>query len=276
MAKGSDNLFPKVYLEERLSDGSDTTTPAADHRALFLGEDGALHLKDSAAAVTGVGGSSLTVEDEGTPLATAATTLDFVGAGVTATGAGAEKTITIPGGGSAAGFAPYAVIPGMHYLNTTSFGLANRAQMCLMGVGPGPMKLRGLRVWVVGPGSGTHEWGLFDASASATAATKVAGGTGALGTGGAQVIAATGAPVDLDPGSYILIWKWPAANAATIMYTDMTSGGANNNNVVFGRRFDPTYTWDDTPDLTAGGWTDDGAVMQFILVGDMDGSGNQW
>jgi hypothetical protein len=27
MAKGSDNLFPKVYLEERLSDGSDTTTP---------------------------------------------------------------------------------------------------------------------------------------------------------------------------------------------------------------------------------------------------------
>lgn len=43
------------------------------------------------------GGSALTVEDEGTPLATAAETLDFVGAGVTATGAGTEKTITIPG-----------------------------------------------------------------------------------------------------------------------------------------------------------------------------------
>jgi hypothetical protein len=42
-------------------------------------------------------GSSLTVEDEGTPLATAADTLDFVGAGVTASGTGAEKTITIPG-----------------------------------------------------------------------------------------------------------------------------------------------------------------------------------
>lgn len=42
-------------------------------------------------------GSELTVEDEGTPLATAATTLDFVGAGVTASGTGAEKTITIPG-----------------------------------------------------------------------------------------------------------------------------------------------------------------------------------
>jgi hypothetical protein len=42
-------------------------------------------------------GSSLTVEDEGTPLATAATTLDFVGAGVVASGTGAGKTITISG-----------------------------------------------------------------------------------------------------------------------------------------------------------------------------------
>ncbi len=37
------------------------------------------------------------VEDEGTALATAATTLNFTGAGVTASGAGAEKTINIPG-----------------------------------------------------------------------------------------------------------------------------------------------------------------------------------
>lgn len=45
-----------------------------------------------------VGGSPLTVEDEGTPLTTAATALDFVGAGVTASGTGSTKTITIPGG----------------------------------------------------------------------------------------------------------------------------------------------------------------------------------
>jgi hypothetical protein len=44
------------------------------------------------------GGAGVTVQDEGTPLTTTATTLDFVGAGVTATGAGATKTITIPGG----------------------------------------------------------------------------------------------------------------------------------------------------------------------------------
>lgn len=54
-------------------------------------------------AVAPTGGGGVTVEDEGTPLTTTATTLDFVGAGVTATGAGASKTITIPGGGSSAG-----------------------------------------------------------------------------------------------------------------------------------------------------------------------------
>ena len=48
--------------------------------------------------VPGVG-TALTVKDEGTPLATAATSLDFVGAGVTASGTGVGKTITIPGGG---------------------------------------------------------------------------------------------------------------------------------------------------------------------------------
>ena len=44
---------------------------------------------------SGGGGSSLTIEDEGSALSTAATTLDFVGNGVVASGTGAEKTITI-------------------------------------------------------------------------------------------------------------------------------------------------------------------------------------
>ncbi len=46
---------------------------------------------------TPTSGSALTVKDEGTPLATDATSLDFVGSGVTASGATAAKTITIPG-----------------------------------------------------------------------------------------------------------------------------------------------------------------------------------
>ena len=47
------------------------------------------------------GGSSLTVADEGSDLSTAATKLDFVGSGVTASGTGATKTITISGGAGA-------------------------------------------------------------------------------------------------------------------------------------------------------------------------------
>jgi hypothetical protein len=43
--------------------------------------------------------SAIVIEDEGVPLAGGADTLDFVGAGVVASGAGSTKTITIPGGG---------------------------------------------------------------------------------------------------------------------------------------------------------------------------------
>lgn len=51
------------------------------------------------AEISGGGGSfTLTVQDEGTPLATGATTLNFTGSGVTASGTGATKTINVPGG----------------------------------------------------------------------------------------------------------------------------------------------------------------------------------
>ena len=45
-----------------------------------------------------VGGGSVTVEDEGTGLGTASA-INFVGEGVTASGSGTTKTVTIPGGG---------------------------------------------------------------------------------------------------------------------------------------------------------------------------------
>jgi len=54
--------------------------------------------------VTGsASGGGVTVQDEGSSLSTTATTLNFVGDGVVASGTGATKTITIPGGGSSAG-----------------------------------------------------------------------------------------------------------------------------------------------------------------------------
>ena len=53
-------------------------------------------------AQSGGGGAAITVQDEGGNLSTSAETINFVGAGVTATGTGATKTITIPGGSGVA------------------------------------------------------------------------------------------------------------------------------------------------------------------------------
>ena len=55
---------------------------------------------EPAADATGGGGSSgITIQDEGSALSTAATTLNFVGSGITASGTGATKTITVSGTG---------------------------------------------------------------------------------------------------------------------------------------------------------------------------------
>jgi hypothetical protein len=68
------------------------TTAGTFTRYIFTSIDGGTTIIGNK---IGAGGSSLTVEDQGTPLATAATTLDFVGPGITASGTGAEKTITV-------------------------------------------------------------------------------------------------------------------------------------------------------------------------------------
>ena len=55
---------------------------------------------------TGGSGNTVIVQDEGTPLSTSASTLNFVGSGVAATGTGATKTITITSGGSSTNISP--------------------------------------------------------------------------------------------------------------------------------------------------------------------------
>ena len=54
----------------------------------------------------GGGGSALTVQDEGSTLTSAATSLNFTGAGVTATNTGGAVTIDIPGGGGGGSTSP--------------------------------------------------------------------------------------------------------------------------------------------------------------------------
>ena len=81
----------KFDADQSVGSGQDNYVLTYDHST------GKISLEASSG---GGGGSSLTVQDEGSALSTAATTINFVGAGVTATGSGATKTVTISGGGS--------------------------------------------------------------------------------------------------------------------------------------------------------------------------------
>ena len=58
------------------------------------------------------GGSAITIQDEGSSLSTAATTLNFVGSAVTASGSGSTKTITIVGGGGGIALSDLSVTTG--------------------------------------------------------------------------------------------------------------------------------------------------------------------
>lgn len=58
-----DQLLHGMTIRESATDGSDFTNPAADYRRLFLGEDGLLHLKDSAGAVTDIASSGNVATD---------------------------------------------------------------------------------------------------------------------------------------------------------------------------------------------------------------------
>lgn len=112
-------------------------------------------------------------------------------------------------------------------------------------------------------GSGTCQWGLFD-PATPTAATKLAGGSGALNATGWQAIAASGAPVTVEAGCYILIFHWPSANRPNLMYTDYVAAFSFS-------QFQNSYVWDDTPDLTTG-WTEDSVVWNGLLKGRLTAS----
>jgi hypothetical protein len=83
MQRGTFNLRPGSNVSFGLSDS-----------------DGSGELDTLTINAAATGGSGITVQDEGSTLSTSATTLNFVGSGVTATGTGATKTITVSGGGT--------------------------------------------------------------------------------------------------------------------------------------------------------------------------------
>jgi hypothetical protein len=168
--------------------------------------------------------------------------------------------------GTFTGYPPLVVPHGINLDAAGTLGTASRADAIPVIV-PGIMLLRGLLVRYSANGTGTVQWGLFDYSASQTAATKLAGGTGTLNAGGgAGKLAATGAPVTITPGAYLIIFLQPSANQPTVR-TGATSAGV-------GFKTQASYTWDDTPDLTAG-WSDTSAPLVCALYGDI-ASGVTW
>ena len=91
----------------KYSDG--TTRIGEEGRLWYNNSDQTLRVSDGSTEGgivlnSGGGGSSgVTVQDEGSALSTAATVLNFVGSGVTASGTGSTKTITISGSGGGGG-----------------------------------------------------------------------------------------------------------------------------------------------------------------------------
>ena len=98
-----DNLTIKELAESAgalltIVDDSSTTTTIDQGESLKITGSGGVTTSLSGDTLTIAGAAQLTVQEEGSSLSTAASTLNFVGSGVTASGTGATKTITIGGG----------------------------------------------------------------------------------------------------------------------------------------------------------------------------------
>ena len=83
-------------VDVHLQDIQDVDAISASDDGKVLSYD---HATTSFKWASSAAGSTLTIQDEGSTLTTDATTLNFVGTGVTASGTGATKTITINSGG---------------------------------------------------------------------------------------------------------------------------------------------------------------------------------
>ncbi len=93
-------LVDSAYVQARQTSGGGGVDSASTIALITSTVDSAyVALREADAGGGGGGGSALTIQDEGSSLSTAATTLNFTGSAVTASGTGATKTINITGGG---------------------------------------------------------------------------------------------------------------------------------------------------------------------------------
>lgn len=163
-------------------------------------------------------GSSIVVQDEGSTLATAATTVNFVGAGVIASGTGATKTVTIAGGGGGSSLLSYKIYePGTAetpWTNSSTYVDLDATNLVLPDfiVPSNGIVLLVLSAMADTNSSGDlgHWW----------AVGTGAGGAGVIAGSGRPVIGATTAPLVIDrrvlraiitgltPGATATNWKW--------------------------------------------------------------------
>jgi hypothetical protein len=196
---------------------------------------------------------------------------------VSAKSDGGDATLVLPSDWNAAHsgvFAGQPVAIGLPYPGgLPTAGTNNTADLAwaLPVIVPGTMLVRGLSIDISTSAAGSIQWGLFDYSASITAATKLAGGSAAPGGTGYRSIAATSAPVTVAPGAYMLVVKQPASTVPTIRC--ITAAGAAT---VPWNQVWTSYTWDDTPDFSSASWVLNATIPVLYLEGDLDGSGNRW
>lgn len=172
------------------------------------------------------------------------------------------------GGVSFAGYPSLVLAPGFLTSPGTTANPSGQGKAVPITL-PGPMRIRGLVIEVTTAGTGTVQWGLFDPSSDATAAVKVAGGSGTGGPSGALLIPAASAPVVVPAGAYVLIIGFPSSGSPNVA---VRSTGVT----LPWNRVWTTYTWDDTPDLTSASWATSTALMNAYLKGDMNDASATW
>lgn len=186
-------------------------------------------------------------------------------------GAGGVEFRAESGGGGGATLDGRAVLVAVQGMNPASTDVAapnaNDAFVWPMLV-PAPMLLDKVGFYVTTGNSGTLQWGLFDCSSDATACTKVAGGSGTLASTGYQTIAATGTPVSVDAGGYILLVKADSSNNPSLRRS------GQGITIPYMKYASSAYTWDDTPNVTTG-WTTDSVVVHVWLHGKL-AAGSAW
>lgn len=195
-------------------------------------------------------------------------TSDDASVTVTDNGDGTLDLAAAGGGSSFSGYVPLGLAPGYASVpggTATPTGQGKAVPIML----PGPMKCRGLVIETSATGTGTVQWGLFNASSNPAAATKVAGGSGTLSATGATMIAASSPPVAVAAGAYILVALFPATNCPGVNRATATTSPPWN-------RVWTSYTWSDTPDLTSGSWAASNTVLNWYLKGDVDASSYGW